>query len=316
MIAAARPTVAGRLWVYLREMYPPEVYLPFSFAGFFGFYFLAQALAGGGGPLTVTSRAIAGALTLAAFSLLMRVFDELKDQEADRTLFPDRPLPSGRVRLRDLQGLGLALVGGMLALNLAMGPVALAGFLVMLLYGLGTFVWFFAEGPHRRSLLLTVATHNPVVVFCNLYVWAVWSADAGVGLALPPPAAWAGLVMYWMPVLAWEFSRKIKAPEDENAYVTYSRLLGPRPAAAVPFAAISLSAGLAAWFGLTLGLPAPALALGGAAYAAAAFAFVRFFAAVSPANARLKPFAEAFSLGLYLALLGGLIARHGVAWGG
>lgn len=314
MIATARATVAGRLWVYLREMFPPEIYLPFSFAGFFGFYFLAQALAGGDGPLTVTWRAIAGGLTLTAFSLLMRVFDELKDQEADRTLFPERPLPSGRVRLADLQGLGLTLILGMLALNLALGPVALTGFLAMLLYGLGTFVWFFAEGPHRRSLLLTVATHNPVVIFCNLYVWSIWSADAGLGLTPPGPAAWAGLVMYWMPVLAWEFSRKIKAPAAENDYVTYSRLLGPRRAALVPMAAITLSAGLAAWFGLTLGLPRGALALGAVAYAVAAFGFGRFLARVTPANARLRPFAEAFSLGLYLALLGGLIARHGVTW--
>ena len=312
----ARPTLAGRLWVYLREMFPLEVYLPFSFAGFFGFYFLLQALASGGGPLTVTWRAIAGALTLTAFSLLMRVFDELKDREADKLLFPDRALPSGRVRVGDIQGLGLTLAVGMLALNLMLGPVALAGFAAMLLYGLGTYVWFFAPGPHRRSLLLTVATHNPVVVFCNLYVWTVWAADAGLGLSFPPPAAWAGLVMYWLPVLAWEFSRKIRAPEEENAYVTYSRLLGPRPAALVPLAAITASAALAGWFGLTLGLPPAALALAGAAYAAALFGFGRFLARVSPVNARLKPFAEAFSLGLYLALLGGLVARHGLVWAG
>lgn len=316
MIADVRPTVAGRLWVYLREMYPPEVYVPFSFAGFLGFYLLAQALVAGAGPLTVTWRAIAGALTLTAFSLLMRLFDELKDQEADKTLFPERPLPSGRVRVGDLRGLGVALVAGMAALNLAMGPVALAGFAAMLLYGLGTFVWFFAERAHRRSLLLTVATHNPVVVWCNLYAWAVFSADAGLGLAPPPAAAWAGVVMFWMPVLAWEFSRKIKAPADENAYVTYSRLLGPRGAAAVPLLAISLSAALAGWFAATLGLPWPAVVVGAAAYAWAAFGFGRFLACVTPANARLKPFAEAFTLGLYLAVLGGLIGRHGLAWAG
>lgn len=311
----ASPTFHGRIWAYMREMYPLQIYVPFSFAGFFGFYFLLQA-ASGQATLTVGWRAIAGGLTLTLFSLLMRLFDELKDAETDLTLFPDRPLPSGRVRLGDLQALAWGVGAAMVALNAAAGPPAIAGFSLMLIYGLLTFRYFFVPHWHKDNLLLTVATHNPVVVFCNLYVFGVFLAEKGLPFHLPPGWVWAAIVMYWLPVLAWEFSRKIKAPEDENAYITYSKILGPRRAAGVPAVALAVSAALAGAFALRLDLSPVATGAVVLALAYALFGYFRFLGRVTTAHAKLKPFAEAFSLGLYLALLGGLIARYGVVWGG
>ncbi|MFP5504084.1 MAG: hypothetical protein ACLGIN_16485, partial [Candidatus Sericytochromatia bacterium] len=249
-------------------------------------------------------------------SLLMRLFDELKDAETDMTLFPDRPLPSGRVRLSDLQGLAWGIGAVMVAINGWMGASAIAGFSLMLIYGLLTFRYFFVPHLHQDNLLLTVATHNPVVVFCNLYVFSVFLADQGQPFQAPPAWVWAAIVMYWLPVLAWEFSRKIKAPQDENTYITYSRVLGPRRAAVVPMVALLVSAAVASAFALRLDLSPLAIAAMAAATAYAMFGYFRFLGAVTTAHARLKPFAEAFSLGLYLALLGGLVARYGVAWGG
>lgn len=313
--ATATTTLPSRLWAYLREMYPPQVYVPFSFAGFFGFYFLLQA-ASGAPVLMVSWRAIAGAVTLTLFSLLMRLFDEMKDAEVDKTLFPHRPLPSGKVRLGDLQGLAWGVGAAMVALNAAMGAPAIAGFALMAIYGLLTFRYFFVPHLHKDNLLLTVATHNPVVVFCNLYVWGVFLAERGEAFRAPPGWVWAAIAMYWLPVLAWEFSRKIKAPEEENAYLTYSRILGARRAAAVPMIALTASAALAGGFAMQLGLSPVAIGAVALCHAAAMFGFFRFLGAVTPAHSRLKPFAEAFSLGLYMALLVGMIARYGVAWGG
>ena len=43
-----------------------------------------------------------GAFTVFAFLLWLRIADDLKDYQTDLTLFPERPLPSGRVKKKDI----------------------------------------------------------------------------------------------------------------------------------------------------------------------------------------------------------------------
>ena len=45
---------------------------------------------------------IVGAYTVFAFLMWLRIADDLKDYETDMRLFPDRPLPSGRVTKKDI----------------------------------------------------------------------------------------------------------------------------------------------------------------------------------------------------------------------
>ena len=71
---ARRATRLGRIFDYLGEMFPPHLFVPYGIATFCSIYFATQALAGVG-PLRLTGRAIAGALSVVLFTLLLRVYD-------------------------------------------------------------------------------------------------------------------------------------------------------------------------------------------------------------------------------------------------
>ncbi len=307
------PTTFGsRLWTYLVEMYPLHVNVPYSFMSFFGYYMLLQALYGAK-PLSYSWHSILGAFTLAAFTLLMRVFDEFKDYEHDCQLFPHRPLPSGRVLTSDLKILGWSLVAFMTVLNLVMGK-GLIGYLILMAYALLMFKYFFLPDLHRKNLVLTLFTHNPIVFFTHLYVLSVFMEVQGLGLSDLRPGVWYGLAMFWLLVFSWETSRKIRAKEEEDAYITYSQIFGPRAAALVPMAGVTVSALLALAFAKQLGLSLPFVVAAGAGYVYAMFGFGRWLAVQSPKNSKLRPFVEAFTLVLYLAVILDLSLRLGGQW--
>lgn len=310
----AGSTVASRLRGYVVEMYPLHVNVPYSFMLFFGYYLLLQAVYEFR-PLLFTVESVLGAFTLAGFTLLLRVFDEFKDYEHDRLLFPHRPLPSGRVTKRDLEILGWTLVAVMTALNLFLGK-GLAGYLILMAFGFLMLKFFFLPDLHRGSLLLTLATHNPVAFFTHLYVFTVFMQDHRIEVTDVRPGAIFGILMFWGLIFAWETGRKIRSPEEEDDYVTYSRVFGTRRAPLVPMAALTASFGIAFWFAETLGLPAWMPWVLAAAWGYAMAGFVRFLAAPGPNTSRLRPYVEAASLALYVAFLAALPARFGAAWAG
>ena len=52
--------------------------------------------------LNVGIQEIVGCITIFTFLLSLRIADDFKDYKTDIKLFPDRPLPSGRVKKTDL----------------------------------------------------------------------------------------------------------------------------------------------------------------------------------------------------------------------
>lgn len=311
----AGSTAVSRLWAYVVEMYPLHVNVPYSFMLFFGYYLLLQAVYPPFRPLLITRESILGACTLAMFTLLLRVFDEFKDYEHDVKLFPHRPLPSGRVTKADLKLLGWTLVALMTALNLFLGK-GFAGYLILMAYGFLMLRFFFLPDLHRGSLLLTLATHNPVAFFTHVYVFSVFLQDHRLDLSGVPAGAWLGIAMFWGLIFSWETGRKIRSPEEEDDYVTYSRIFGTRRAPLVPMAGLTASFGLGIWFAVTLGLSPWLIGVLGFAWGYAMSGFVRFLAAPSPRTSKLRPYVEAASLVLYVAFLVAIPAKFGAVWAG
>ncbi|MDP7035474.1 MAG: UbiA family prenyltransferase [Planctomycetota bacterium] len=238
-----------RLALYLQSMYPPAIYIPAGIASYLAVSLGLQALAGEG-PLHLTWRTAPGAASLVLLSLLLRIYDELKDYETDLRLgqagdprYQNRPIVTGEVTLADIHVLRWGVTGVVIALNLPLGfPLPLAAFL--LVFGLYwcSFHWFFYP-PISKNLILAFITHNPLALVAGGYVLSIHLADFGAAGLEPLPVIYL-LVGLWMPVAAWETSRKIRLPEDETDYETYSKVLGWKVAAVIPaiFVALSVAA--------------------------------------------------------------------------
>jgi 4-hydroxybenzoate polyprenyltransferase len=234
--------------------------------------------------------------------LVLRLMDELKDQDVDRALFADRPLPSGRVLVSDIR-VALVLVSAtFVAAHLGRGP-ALWSALGVLGYAGLMFRWFFVPGRMRPRLLLTLATHNPVIAVLLVHLAVL--AAATRGRRVDGAALAALVVLFWAPAFAWEIARKIRAAEEENAYVTYSRVLGRAGAVSVVAAAQTLALLLAVVLTRRHGLHVAALACVGGGWLLAQAAHARFLLRPDARSSRLRPFAELFLLSVLLA---GLVA--------
>ena len=157
--------------------------------------------------------------------LWLRIADDFKDYELDCRLFAHRPLPSGRVRKKDLAVFVSALITVTVLLNLFFMN-NFGFFLFLYIYGTLMSLWFFSKKKIQKSLPLALVTHNPVQMIMNVYIISFTCFKYGL-----PLFTWVNFLAAWtlyFPALIWEISRKIRAPEDETEYVTYSSLFGYR----------------------------------------------------------------------------------------
>lgn len=295
-----------RIRTYLHEMYPIWVHLPYTLLAFLNLSWLMMAFSGIR-PLEFTPVMIAGAITTMLYPLMLRIFDEFKDAEADLTLFPDRPLPSGRVTRKDLNVLLAFVMATMVGVNIPLGK-AFWAFLAAFVYALLMFKYFFMPELHRRSLLFTLLTHQPSTLMIQLYIMAlfVWQFHHF------SPLYFAMIWMGWGVVLAWEMARKVKAPEQENSYVTYSRLFGPRLAAVFPGLALASSGAIALYFAMRLGFQPWAILALGLVVVGVVVGFLRFIVAPTSRNNHLKAIVEGMGIALHLIVFLALISGYGV----
>jgi len=306
-----------RILRYLGIMFPPLTHVPQAAAMFSGTYFTLQAL-GGLTPLRLGSGAVAGGACLLLALLLVRLYDDVRDADADLRLarsgdprYASRPTVTGLVTVPEIRALCAANIVALLGLNLAFGGPLMR--LTCLLGGLLTwlsFRWFFIPALARDPKPLAYLARKSLTVVLGIYVVAVF-ADGWEASRL---TVWtAPLVLApCLEAAAWEVSRKIRIESDETAYGTYSKALGPRGAAALT-ALFILAAGaclipVAAAARLSWLYSA---AVTGAA-AAAILACFRFGTSPSRAGANLRPYAEWFGA----VANGGLAAAVGLRYGG
>jgi len=167
-------------------------------------------------------------IVLTCISLLIRIMDEFKDYQDDLTNFPNRPLPSGRVFKSDLGFLAGFCI--LMVIFLSSTSVKLFGWAIITLLFTGLmFKWFFIESIMRKNLPLAFITHHPIVVFNFVYlIIACMQMDSSVGWG-----KWGLILPVCLIYTNWEVMRKIRTPEDETTYTTYSKILGPRVAISI-----------------------------------------------------------------------------------
>ena len=215
-----------RLNIYFKEMYPIIPRLLLDGIIFFEIYFIIL-LNNGVTHFHITAAEFIGGFTVFSFLCWLRIADDFKDYELDCRLFRERPLPSGRVRKKDLGiFIGLLIAATVLLNVIFMNNIPF--FVFLYVYGTLMSMWFFQKKKIQKSLPLALVTHNPVQMILNIYIISFTVIKYGLN-ALTLTTVLAAFTLYF-PALIWEISRKIKAPEDETEYVTYSKLFGYRRA--------------------------------------------------------------------------------------
>ena len=315
--SAARPRIA-RMALYLGQMFPLPAMLVSGASHFLALWFALQAL-GDLTPVRVTAVSLRGIGSVILFLLLMRLYDELKDAETDIALgragdplYRDRVLVTGAVKIEDVQWLRWIVTAALVALNVeprvTWATVAFwAAFAAMWC----SFNWFFWPKVSQH-LLLAFVTHNPLSLLLGAYVVALF-VDAFGPERLSSQTALL-LIGLWLPVAAWETSRKVRAQEDETSYQTYSRVLGWKTAALLPATFAVASAVSLAMVARQAGVGLPFQV---AILAAAGLVVLRcamFRAAPSRSRANLKPWAMLFVLVANAGLAIAVAASRGVTW--
>lgn len=215
-----------RISIYFKQMFPllPRLFLGFLL--FFEIYFLI-ILTNQRTSFTIGIQEVVGAVTIFLFFMFLRIADDLKDKETDAKLFPERALPSGRVKEKDLIITLIIILLLVVTLNLIFMNNLLY-FAVLMGYGALMSVWFFKKAKIQNSLPLALVTHNPVQLIINLYIITYTCIKYDIPIFSLNNAV-VIFTLYW-PGLVWEISRKIRAPKDETEYTTYSKLFGYKKA--------------------------------------------------------------------------------------
>ncbi len=211
-----------RIGIYLKEMFP--------FSAMFGTILTGVAiqlvyLRLYGFEDMLSARMLIPGLIMMFINLLIRVMDEFKDYQDDLTNFPERPLPSGRVKHGDLKTLGIFCVLMVIFLSSTSKSLLIWSIFTLCYTGL-MLKWFFIEERMRKSLPLAFFSHHPIV-FLN-FIFLILACQE-----IEPSVGWdkAYLILPLCFIFTnWEIMRKVRMPKDETQYTTYSKILGTRRA--------------------------------------------------------------------------------------
>lgn len=242
--------------IYLKEMFPLHANVAFALLLFLGNFLLVH-LVQGIKDIHWSMDVLAGFITLFLFMLTMRIADEFKDAETDKVLFPCRPLPRGAVSKQDLGIMAGTSIVVILLMNVS-HAWRIIGILLLFGYQFLTYKWFFIEKKMRASLFLAFVSHQPLALLVNAYliIFTITTFNPEIRMDEIKTGQLSLIaLLFWMPVLGWETSRKIKDRGAENDYTTYSKLLGPVKATILPLIFILLWTGIMVYFHQSIELP-------------------------------------------------------------
>jgi hypothetical protein len=210
------PGILASLRAFAAERAPVGVVLPLAVSLCVG----PWTLAGGDGPALLRSVAVAF-LVLTA----LRIADDLRSLEHDRTFAPERALPSGRIAARPLAlGAALLFVAAVLlsAPRLSVGLALLAA----------CYAAYYALGE-RVPVVLRPPLVDAVFLAIPLGVAALGGAVLAGGGSGAGRAALLGLC-FWLSAVGHDYAHEVHAAaEAQPALRTPSRTLGPRLTAVV-----------------------------------------------------------------------------------
>lgn len=291
-----------RIKSYFNKMLPlgncmlVSAFLYFSFTGFLGIINGIERL-----DISITS--IAGIWSLFSITVILRLMDELKDKEIDIALFPERPLPSGLVKEKDIVFTLILVVSLYLICNLLI-PDTFYFAVILISYTLLMFRFFFMPDLLRRKLLLNLATHNPVVAVILTFLVVLFIHQHNIP---SKDMNWNKVIllilMFWSVFFSWEISRKIRSAEEENEYVTYSQIFGRKASIEILSAAQTFALGCGIYFYYSFHLSPLFMIIVCLGYVMAMYANIRFILKPNSFTSQLKPFTHIYMLSILIAMI-------------
>lgn len=258
----------------------------------------------GAGAYHFSPRILVGMFTAVFINACTRTTDEIKDVEVDKVYYPDRPLVTGKVTVREVYGLTFFMVGLVLVANIVF-PYVLGYSLVALAFLFLMATWYGIPQILSKNRVLAILSNCPVyyVVCLQQAELAAQTSHAAAKI----PYVVAGLAM--LPFLSYEFARKtFQADGERPGYQSYSALLGLRPATLVGFGLAALHFAVVVVLGVST-LTTAGLALLLAVYGA--FAVMLLTGRRVPQRALELSSGAYFVVGLVLAIAPGVIGGGG-----
>lgn len=171
---------------------------------------------------------VVAVLTTLTLFLLVRIFDEFKDQEDDAKFRKELPVPRGLIMLKELLVVGVFVFVFQVLLNASTYPVMLGIYALVITYLCLMGKEFFVAEWLKKHQFWYVVSHMLIIPLVDVYA-------SGFDWLLAGVAAPTGLVFFFavsfMNGVVLEIGRKIRTPEQESEGVlTYSSMLGTRKA--------------------------------------------------------------------------------------
>lgn len=220
----------NRLYIYQKERFPVLMNIIAVLVFTFSAIAYSRLCRGVEGFVPWQDYAIGCFATFTLF-LLVRIFDEHKDQKEDALYRSYLPVPRGVVTLRELRNIGIVVAMIQIAVIAVFQTPMLWLYLIVMVYLCLMGVEFFVPRFLKKRQLLYITSHMIIIPLLDIY-------SSGIDWLLSGASPHWGLLFFfvvsYMNGLVVEFGRKMKPPgQEEEGVVSYTKMWGVKGAVAV-----------------------------------------------------------------------------------
>jgi len=167
---------------------------------------------------------LVGIFATISLFLLVRIFDEFKDQEEDAKYRKYLPVPRGLISLNELRVVGIVVAVIQISVIAYFQPSMLLLYAVVLGYLCLMGVEFFVPKWLKNHHMIYIYSHMLIIPLVDVYAsgldWLLEGAEAPVGLFF-------FFAVTYLNGIVLEFGRKIRTPDnEEEGVVSYTGLFG------------------------------------------------------------------------------------------
>ena len=301
--------ILNRIRIYFVERFPLFLYFLFVAFLYLSLSYMTDLLSGN--TPYISSNSLIGLFSAFFLMLLIRTFDDIKDEELDHEIFPNRPVSRGAILISDVKLISFLSFLFLVLINVLYSQKSLLVFSIMMIYLLLTFKWFFAKEIHIKKPKVAMITHQPipfVIVFYLIHL----ALSSGSDYDQFTTSHFYLLLLFALPITAWEVSRKIKAKVNENKYETFSNIFGIKTAVSIPLILYTISGIIGMLIAHELHLSYyfyPVIICG---LIMVYYYFIKFLVNPIPSNNVLKNVAMIFTSLLFVSLLVFLVIKYSI----